>query len=58
MVFMGGVASPWTDTKAVVVDRVSFSRSIGVTRAGEVQCICTIERPFRWYYNNKLLLQV
>ena len=24
MVFMGGVASPWADTKAMVVDRVPF----------------------------------
>ena len=57
MVFMGGVASPWADTKPVLVDWIEFAKSIGVIRAGEVQWICTIERSFRWYYNNRLLLQ-
>ena len=36
----------------------NLSRSTGVTRAGEGQCICTIKKSFRWYYNNRLLLQV
>lgn len=57
MVFMGGVALPWADTKPMLVDWIEFSRSIGVIRAGEVQCIFTIERSFRWYYDNRLLLQ-
>ena len=46
MVLMEGVASRWADTKATGLIGFKFSRHIGVTKAGEAQCLCTIKRSF------------
>lgn len=46
MVLMGGVASPWAGTEAMGLIGFNLSRSIGVMKADEVQCICTIKQVF------------